>query len=206
MLQDSDPIRQRIQEIAARTPYAEAAVYWVWDSVRTFADSSPISVQIEPIEFCWRMRDRSLALFGAAAQQQLEEWGVKTTEDFGHIIAALMAGGLIDGPPSADISDAFTGIFEFDDAFDVSASAERYQFTIATSLVVTTVAAFYSAGSRSSIPYGGVLSVFSAWCATIGGFCLCASVTANQGRGAMLLLGLLFAGSGIAAFCAIVLH
>ena len=67
------------------------------------------------------VRDLALDRFGPLARTVLEHWGIRTTQNVGDVVFALVESGVLikqeeDGP------DDFRDVFDFDDAF------ERYPF------------------------------------------------------------------------------
>jgi len=62
---------------------------------------------------------RQLALdhFGPLARVVLEEWGVRATEDVGHMVFNLVAVGAF-GRTKEDNIDDFRGCYDFEEAFD----------------------------------------------------------------------------------------
>lgn len=63
------------------------------------------------------MRDYAVDQFGYLARQVWESWGIYTTADWGNIIYNLIQAELMRASKNDSISD-FTGVFEFDEAFD----------------------------------------------------------------------------------------
>ena len=62
------------------------------------------------------IRELALARFGPMAKTVFEQWGVRSTEDFGEIVFQLVEQGLL-GKTDADKRSDFAGGFDFDDAF-----------------------------------------------------------------------------------------
>lgn len=64
-------------------------------------------------------RDLALTEFGPMARTVLEYWGVRTTDDFGRVVFALVDCGVLikeDG----DSPDDFQEVFDFVDAFELN--------------------------------------------------------------------------------------
>ena len=59
----------------------------------------------------------ALDQFGPLARQVLASWGVTRTEDFGHIVFALVRAGLL-GKTEEDSIEDFKGGYDFTAAFD----------------------------------------------------------------------------------------
>ncbi len=63
------------------------------------------------------IRDYALEQYGPMARTVLNYWGVNTTEDFGHIVFALVEAGILRKQPEDRIED-FVDIYDFKEAFD----------------------------------------------------------------------------------------
>ena len=62
------------------------------------------------------MRDLALAQFGPMAMLVLQEWGIHTTEDFGHVVFSLIRHRLL-GASESDTLEDFRDGYTFEDAF-----------------------------------------------------------------------------------------
>lgn len=62
-------------------------------------------------------RDLALERFGVMSRLVLEHWGIRSTEDIGHIVFALVDLGLLLSQATDTIED-FTRVFDFDQAFE----------------------------------------------------------------------------------------
>ena len=62
-------------------------------------------------------RDLALDRFGVMSRLVLDHWGIRATEDIGHIVFALVELGLLLSQPTDTIDD-FVGVFDFDQAFE----------------------------------------------------------------------------------------
>ncbi len=64
------------------------------------------------------IKDLALANFGAMGKAVFNQWGVRDSTDFGHIVFSLVAAGLMSKTDTDDISDFSEG-FDFDETFEV---------------------------------------------------------------------------------------
>src|SRR5277367_645725 len=62
------------------------------------------------------LRDFALKEYGPMSKAVLNEWGIKTTDDFGQIVFNLVNSGVL-GKNEADSPSDFKNVFTFDDAF-----------------------------------------------------------------------------------------
>ncbi len=67
-------------------------------------------------EFCEGVRRYAIDQFGPMTQAVLEHWGLKETEDFGHVVFALVGIGLM-RKTEEDSLDDFKNIYDFKTAF-----------------------------------------------------------------------------------------
>jgi uncharacterized repeat protein (TIGR04138 family) len=61
------------------------------------------------------LRDLALIEFGMLARTVFSMWGIRGTEDFGHIVFNLIEAGLMSRSDDDSLSD-FVGVFDFNDA------------------------------------------------------------------------------------------
>jgi len=69
-------------------------------------------------DLCEGLRDFAIQQYGCMARMMLRRWNVNRTEDFGHIVFAMVEADLMQATDEDSISD-FSGGYDFDDAFDV---------------------------------------------------------------------------------------
>ncbi len=74
---------------------------------------------------CQGLRDFAVSQWGFMAPAVLKSWGIRSTADFGQMVFALVAGGLLQKLPEDRITD-FDKVYDFDTAFD-----EAYKISIA---------------------------------------------------------------------------
>lgn len=63
------------------------------------------------------IREYAVEQYGPLARTVLNYWGIHTTEDFGHVVFALVEAGILRKQPEDKLED-FAGIFDFEEAFD----------------------------------------------------------------------------------------
>jgi uncharacterized repeat protein (TIGR04138 family) len=62
------------------------------------------------------LRDFALKEYGPMSKAVLNEWGIRTTDDFGHAVFNLVNAGVL-GKNETDSPSDFKNVFTFDDAF-----------------------------------------------------------------------------------------
>ena len=67
-------------------------------------------------ELCLGLRDYALDRYGRLAGTVLRNWGIRSCEDFGHIVFAMVDAGLMHKNADDSIAD-FENVFEFRNAF-----------------------------------------------------------------------------------------
>ena len=87
---------------------------------RTHGDPQP---QQEPAErhisgqiLCAGLRDYAIAQYGLLARTVLRQWHIQGTEDFGHIVFAMIEAGLMQKTPEDSLRD-FASVYDFNEAF-----------------------------------------------------------------------------------------
>jgi uncharacterized repeat protein (TIGR04138 family) len=68
-------------------------------------------------ELARAVRDLAIERFGVLAREVLEHWGVRSTDDVGDIVFAMVDLGLLAAQPQDTRAD-FTNVFDFDEAFE----------------------------------------------------------------------------------------
>jgi len=63
------------------------------------------------------IRQHALAEFGPMARRVLESWGIRTTDDFGDMVFALVDRGIL-GKTEEDRKEDFHHVYDFHTAFD----------------------------------------------------------------------------------------
>lgn len=67
-------------------------------------------------QLCHGLRDFAVKEYGLLARTVLRRWNVRTCEDFGQIVFAMVDGGLMH-KTDGDTIDDFHGVFDFAEAF-----------------------------------------------------------------------------------------
>jgi len=74
-------------------------------------------------QLCLGLKDFAIKQYGLLARTVLGSWSIHSTEDFGKIVLAMIEEGFMRKNDDDKIQD-FTGVFEFDEAFqDLTGSA-----------------------------------------------------------------------------------
>jgi uncharacterized repeat protein (TIGR04138 family) len=77
-------------------------------------------------QLCRGLRDFAVAEYGLLARAILARWNIHRTEDFGHIVFAMVDGGLMQKTEEDSLRDFADG-FDFDSAFDAPISVESVE-------------------------------------------------------------------------------
>jgi len=83
------------------------------------AVQSRLNLHVCGKDLCWGLRDLALERWGLLAPAVLQQWGVKSTQDFGRMVFTLVEQGLLQKQPQDQLSD-FANVFDFAEAFDRS--------------------------------------------------------------------------------------
>lgn len=70
-------------------------------------------------ELSWALRDLAIERWGRLAPVVLRRWGVTRTEDFGHIVFAMVRNDYLQAQSSDRLAD-FMNVFDFKEAFETS--------------------------------------------------------------------------------------
>lgn len=88
------------------------------DGERAEEDSRHITGQ----QLCLGLKDYAIRQYGRLAKTVLNHWGVRTTDDFGKIVFAMVEAGFMRKTEEDSLED-FRAVFDFDEAFgDLAAS------------------------------------------------------------------------------------
>ncbi len=68
-------------------------------------------------ELTYGIKDFAIREYGRMARTVFEHWGIKTTEDFGHIVFNMVEVGVL-GKTEADNIDDFKDVFDFKKSFE----------------------------------------------------------------------------------------
>lgn len=70
------------------------------------------------------LRDFAVQQYGRMARTVLQRWNIHRCEDFGHIVFAMVEGGVMQATANDSVRD-FIGVFDFDEAFDAPICVDR---------------------------------------------------------------------------------
>lgn len=111
-----------LERLRERNPqFHESSYIFVLSALHFVIAHLPQARHISGRELAEGVRDLAIDRFGPLARTVLEHWGIRTTENVGDVVFALVESGVLikqeeDGP------EDFRDVFDFDDAF------ERYPF------------------------------------------------------------------------------
>lgn len=125
-MQKTIDIEQVLETIVARdTRYPREAYYFVREALdvaqRKFAKSGGKSAKDKPAHVSGQqllegIRAHALEQFGPLTLMVLEEWGIRSGEDFGEIVFNMVESSLL-GKTENDSRDDFKGGYDFFEAF-----------------------------------------------------------------------------------------
>lgn len=70
-------------------------------------------------QLCQGLREFALQQYGLMARSVLRHWGINSSADFGHIVFAMVEGGMMQKTDHDDIRD-FHDVYDFAEAFAAS--------------------------------------------------------------------------------------
>jgi uncharacterized repeat protein (TIGR04138 family) len=84
---------------------------------RGINETAPENEHVTGQQLCLGLRDYAVDQYGLLAKTVLARWSIRTTEDFGKIVFAMIDAGLMRKSDEDSLAD-FQNIYEFDEAFD----------------------------------------------------------------------------------------
>lgn len=114
MILDED-VLNRLRERYPR--YHETAYVFILSALHYVLERLDEPRHISGRELAGGVRDLAVARFGPMARTVLEHWGVRSTQDVGQLVFALVECGILIKQDDDDLSD-FANVFSFDDAFN----------------------------------------------------------------------------------------
>jgi uncharacterized repeat protein (TIGR04138 family) len=110
-----DGLLDRLRERQPR--FHEAAYLFILTALNRVIDTLPEPRHISGRELTESVRDLALDKFGPMARTVLEHWGIRSTEDVGQVVFALVDTGVLI-KQETDLPDDFVNVFDFEDAFE----------------------------------------------------------------------------------------
>lgn len=118
MTEASKEALEKIDRIVRRDGRYKAESYlFVLAALHATVSRLPNPRHITGQELLEGIRAYGLDQFGPLAVQVFEHWGVRETQDFGHIVFNLVGAGLL-GKTEQDTLEDFRGVYDFAEAFD----------------------------------------------------------------------------------------
>jgi uncharacterized repeat protein (TIGR04138 family) len=111
-----------VEQICEKDPrYVEDAYHFVQEGLNHTLKSLKRGSQqahrhVSGQELLQGLREFALKEYGPMSKAVLNEWGVKTTDDFGQVVFNLVNSGVL-GKNETDSPNDFKNVFTFDDAF-----------------------------------------------------------------------------------------
>ncbi|HUB66982.1 MAG TPA: Minf_1886 family protein [Candidatus Methylacidiphilales bacterium] len=113
---------EAVEQISAKDPrYASDAYHFVQEglnhTLKSLKRGSPHTHRhVSGQELLHGLRNFALKEYGPMSKAVLNEWGIKTTDDFGQIVFNLVHEGVL-GKNETDSPNDFKNVFTFDEAF-----------------------------------------------------------------------------------------
>ena len=128
----TEPEPKSLQEIVAATRYSMDAFHFIrrgLDYTVHRVHSNPEQLpegqrHVDGAQLSEGLREFAVDQYGCLAKMVLKRWNVCRTEDFGHIVFAMVEGGLMQANQSDTVAD-FDAVYDFEAAFDVPVSVSR---------------------------------------------------------------------------------
>ncbi|MHC4711872.1 MAG: Minf_1886 family protein [Planctomycetota bacterium] len=118
MTGSSDSMK-KVRELAAKEGRHDAQAYlFVFQALEHTLRRIGRRRHVTGQELLKGIKDLALANFGAMGKAVFNQWGVRDSTDFGHIVFALVGAGLMSKTDTDDMSDFSEG-FDFDETFEV---------------------------------------------------------------------------------------
>jgi uncharacterized repeat protein (TIGR04138 family) len=117
-MKELESFLQKIERVMkANHQYKFEAYSFVMAALHNTVSKLSKSRHITGKELLEGIRLYALEQFGPMARTVLQYWGIKKTDDFGHIVFALVEVGILRKQPGDNIED-FHAVYDFKDAFD----------------------------------------------------------------------------------------
>ena len=79
-------------------------------------DETDESKHVSGQQLCLGLRDYAIEKYGRLARTVLDHWGLRSTDDFGRIVFAMVEVGLM-RKTDEDTPEDFANVYDFDEAF-----------------------------------------------------------------------------------------
>ncbi len=121
---------QRLQSVAMKTKYPLEAFIFVRNgldfTVRSIHGDpekagSNANRHISGQQLCYGLRDYAVEQYGLLARTVLQRWSIHCSEDFGHIVFAMVDAGEM-AKTDDDTLENFAGVYDFSEAFSPTLS------------------------------------------------------------------------------------
>ncbi len=109
---------QVMDRLRERNPrYRETAYVFLISALHFVLQRLDETRHISGPELAEGVRDLAIDRFGPMARTVLEHWGIRSTEDVGQIVFALVECGILI-KQDEDCLDDFLGVFDFEEVFE----------------------------------------------------------------------------------------
>ncbi len=116
-LQFAEEILDQLQERHPR--FHAKAYFFVLAALHSVIQRLERPRHIAGRELAIGVKDLALERYGPMARSVLGHWGIHTTEDVGRVVFALVEQGILVKQDEDRLED-FAGVFDFEDAFELS--------------------------------------------------------------------------------------
>ena len=117
-MQDTVRSKGPEQTSEERASYHENASAFVLAALNEAIKAAESGRHVGAHELVEVVRDLAIERYGLMARTVLEYWGIRTTDDVGHLVFEMMEQGVLVKADS-DRLEHFSDLFDFEQAFDV---------------------------------------------------------------------------------------
>jgi len=190
-------VKESMESVAEKCGVDRDAVWFCFAELQRCRSRGRI---VDCEEFVWLLHDQAIVEFSGSAIQQLNNWGIFTTADFGRVVVAMTEAGLA-AMSDDDSFEQFENVFKFGNEFQSlkikPPPVYSSQFRIATLIQLTTIAAILIAGYAKGGFDGAMSHLLASWTAILGVTCITIAIIYKNIPGLVLLiLGAVLFGFG----------
>lgn len=117
-MKELESFLEKIERVMKRHKHYKFEAYsFVMAALHQTVSKLPKARHVTGPELLEGIRQYALDQFGPLTRTVLNYWGIKKTDDFGHIVFALVEVGILRKQPEDKIED-FKSVYDFKKAFD----------------------------------------------------------------------------------------
>ena len=115
----------QLRSIVDRDPrYARNAYLFIFEALEYTCRTMQRKGHVTGHELALGIRDLAILQFGGLARMVFDQWGIRSTTDFGEIVFNLVGANLM-GRQENDSREDFHDVYSFDDAFPIVATPKK---------------------------------------------------------------------------------